>query len=87
MTALIVLGGGPIGCELAQAFARLGCQVTQVVRGDCLPREDEDAVMLVKAPRVMRYVRQLLVMPYLVPSWQSGCTCRLLGWMGNSVNS
>ena len=46
---LIVLGGGPIGCELAQAFARLGCQVTQVVRGDCLPREDEDAVMLVKA--------------------------------------
>lgn len=27
---LIVLGGGPIGCELAQAFARLGAQVTQV---------------------------------------------------------
>ncbi len=46
---LVVLGGGPIGCELAQAFARLDCQVTLVVRGDCLPREDEDAVMLVKA--------------------------------------
>jgi pyruvate/2-oxoglutarate dehydrogenase complex dihydrolipoamide dehydrogenase (E3) component/uncharacterized membrane protein YdjX (TVP38/TMEM64 family) len=27
---LVVLGGGPIGCELAQAFARLGAQVTQV---------------------------------------------------------
>jgi pyruvate/2-oxoglutarate dehydrogenase complex dihydrolipoamide dehydrogenase (E3) component len=27
---LLVLGGGPIGCELAQAFSRLGCQVTQV---------------------------------------------------------
>src|SRR5262249_34546049 len=27
---LLVLGGGPIGCELAQAFARLGAQVTQV---------------------------------------------------------
>ena len=46
---LIVLGGGPIGCELAQAFARLDCQVTQVVRRDCLPREDADAVALVKA--------------------------------------
>ncbi|MDP2223023.1 FAD-dependent oxidoreductase [Nitrosomonas sp.] len=45
---LIVLGGGPIGCELAQAFARLDCQVTQVVRSDCLPREDADAVALIK---------------------------------------
>ena len=40
---LLVLGGGPIGCELAQAFARLGSQVTQVEMGPRLmPREDED---------------------------------------------
>lgn len=29
---LIVLGGGPIGCEMTQAFARFGAQVTQVER-------------------------------------------------------
>jgi pyruvate/2-oxoglutarate dehydrogenase complex dihydrolipoamide dehydrogenase (E3) component/uncharacterized membrane protein YdjX (TVP38/TMEM64 family) len=40
---LIVLGGGPIGCELAQSFARLGISVTQVEQGARLmPREDED---------------------------------------------
>ncbi|MCH8497804.1 MAG: FAD-dependent oxidoreductase [Marinobacter sp.] len=40
---LLVLGGGPIGCELSQAFARLGVEVTQVERGErLLPREDAD---------------------------------------------
>lgn len=40
---LIVLGGGPIGCELAQAFARLGSQVTQVeMAARLMLREDED---------------------------------------------
>jgi pyruvate/2-oxoglutarate dehydrogenase complex dihydrolipoamide dehydrogenase (E3) component len=41
---LLVVGGGPIGCELGQAFARLGSRVTLVARDDrLLPREDEDA--------------------------------------------
>ncbi|MFT6916400.1 MAG: pyruvate/2-oxoglutarate dehydrogenase complex dihydrolipoamide dehydrogenase (E3) component [Motiliproteus sp.] len=40
---LLVLGGGPIGCELTQAFQRLGTQVIQVLRGPrLLPREDRD---------------------------------------------
>ncbi len=40
---LLVLGGGPIGCELAQSFARLGSQVVQIERGDrIMVREDED---------------------------------------------
>ena len=46
---LVVLGGGPVGCELAQAFARLDCQVTQVARSGLMTREDADAVVLVEA--------------------------------------
>lgn len=45
---LVVLGGGPIGCELTQAFARLGSQVTQI---EMLPRilirEDEDIAEII----------------------------------------
>jgi len=47
---LVVLGGGPIGCELAQAFSRLGIEVTQV---EMLPRimmrEDSEVSALVTA--------------------------------------
>jgi pyruvate/2-oxoglutarate dehydrogenase complex dihydrolipoamide dehydrogenase (E3) component len=40
---LLIMGAGPIGCELAQAFARLGTQVTLVDMADRLmPREDPD---------------------------------------------
>jgi len=47
---LVVLGGGPIGCELAQAFARLGSQVTQV---EMLPR-----LLVREDPEVSALVRQ-----------------------------
>jgi pyruvate/2-oxoglutarate dehydrogenase complex dihydrolipoamide dehydrogenase (E3) component len=40
---LIVLGGGPIGVELGQAFRRLGSAVTLLQAGRILPREDEEA--------------------------------------------
>jgi pyruvate/2-oxoglutarate dehydrogenase complex dihydrolipoamide dehydrogenase (E3) component len=47
---LAVLGGGAIGCELAQAFSRLGSAVTLVERGSrLLPREDACVADLVRA--------------------------------------
>ena len=42
------VGAGPIGCELAQAFARLGSKVTLLERSRVLPRDDEDAASLVE---------------------------------------
>lgn len=57
---LLVLGGGPIGCELAQAFARLGSQVSLVQRSArILMREDEEvselAVQALQADGVQVY--------------------------------
>jgi pyruvate/2-oxoglutarate dehydrogenase complex dihydrolipoamide dehydrogenase (E3) component len=47
---LLVLGAGPIGCELAQAFARLGSSVSLVTHAPrIMPREDEDASSAVLA--------------------------------------
>ncbi len=49
-SCLIVLGGGPIGCELAQAFARLGPRVILLEKGQrLLPREDTEVSDMVRA--------------------------------------
>lgn len=46
---LAVIGAGPIGCELAQAFRRLGSEVTIIELARFLPREDQEAVELLAA--------------------------------------
>jgi pyruvate/2-oxoglutarate dehydrogenase complex dihydrolipoamide dehydrogenase (E3) component len=56
--SMIVLGGGPIGCELAQAFRRLGVQVTIIQRGDHLsPREDRDVAEFLERHLINEGVR------------------------------
>jgi pyruvate/2-oxoglutarate dehydrogenase complex dihydrolipoamide dehydrogenase (E3) component len=46
--SLVVLGGGPIGCELAQAFRRLGVETTVIEMGRILPKDDPEAVEWVR---------------------------------------
>ncbi|MBB4284827.1 dihydrolipoyl dehydrogenase family protein [Roseospira goensis] len=46
---LLILGGGPIGCELAQGFRRLGSRVTVVEMGVLLGRDDPELTAVVRA--------------------------------------
>lgn len=46
---LAIIGGGPLGLELAQAHRRLGSQVTVIEAARVLPREDEEAAGVVRA--------------------------------------
>jgi len=46
---LLIMGGGPLGCEFAQAFQRLGCRVTLLHKyAQIMNREDADAATLVQ---------------------------------------
>jgi pyruvate/2-oxoglutarate dehydrogenase complex dihydrolipoamide dehydrogenase (E3) component/uncharacterized membrane protein YdjX (TVP38/TMEM64 family) len=51
---LLVLGAGPIGCELAQAFARFGSQVSMVMRGSRIMKREDPEI----AQRVMQRFRE-----------------------------
>jgi pyruvate/2-oxoglutarate dehydrogenase complex dihydrolipoamide dehydrogenase (E3) component len=56
--SMLVLGGGPIGCELAQTFRRFGVDVTIGQRGDqLLPREDRDVAEFLECRLINEGVR------------------------------
>jgi pyruvate/2-oxoglutarate dehydrogenase complex dihydrolipoamide dehydrogenase (E3) component len=58
---LAVIGAGPIGCELAQAFRRLGCEVVLIDQAKhILSREDDDAAEILQRAFVREGIRLLL---------------------------
>ncbi|WP_026841935.1 mercuric reductase [Citrifermentans bremense] len=75
---LAVIGSGPVGCELAQAFARFGSKVTMVERGSgILGREDRDAAAILETA-FRREGIELELGAKLVRAWSSGSEKRLL---------
>lgn len=81
---LVVLGGGPIGCELAQAFGRLGSQVTQIeMASQILIREDDevsaqvlqqfedDGIEVLTSHKALEFVREKDAQ-YIVCDYQGG---------------
>lgn len=54
---LMIIGGGPIGAELAQAHARLGTKVTQLVVGEVLPKDDRELVTIVRTAMIKNGIK------------------------------
>ncbi|MBW4595212.1 MAG: mercuric reductase [Brasilonema angustatum HA4187-MV1] len=59
--SLVVIGGGPIGCELAQAFRRLGCEVILFHKNShLLNKEDTDVADIVQKVFIQEGIRLVL---------------------------
>lgn len=56
---LIVIGGGPIGCELAQAHCQLGCRVTVIEAAQVLPKDAPDLAEVVRSSLVAQGIALL----------------------------
>jgi pyruvate/2-oxoglutarate dehydrogenase complex dihydrolipoamide dehydrogenase (E3) component len=75
---LAVIGAGPIGCEMAQCFARLGSEVFLVESASgILPREDRDAALIVQEQMKRDGVKVLCCGKELQLSRGDGSTVRL----------
>ena len=71
---LVVIGGGPIGCELAQAYRRLGAQVTLIQKSWLLPKDDPELVAVV----ARRFAEDGIDV-------REGVTIDLATWQGNRI--
>ncbi len=61
-----IIGAGPIGCEMAQSFARFGSEVFLIeTKGGVLPREDPEAAGIVQAALVRDGVKLILQAKHL----------------------
>jgi pyruvate/2-oxoglutarate dehydrogenase complex dihydrolipoamide dehydrogenase (E3) component len=89
---LVVVGAGPIGCELAQAFRRFGSEVTIIGReGRLLPKEDPDAkdcvaraferegITVLTGARVLRLERGTGALPRVVSIEREGVQQEIAG--------
>ena len=73
---LLVMGAGPIGCELAQCFARLGSRVTLIdMAAQILPREDADVAALLHD--VLREEGIEVLVGHRAERFQNGSPCVL----------
>ena len=78
--SLVVLGGGPIGCELAQVFARFGVRVTVVQHGDrLLPADEPEASALIEEVFAGEGIRVLTGVELVRASYAEGAFTLALG--------
>jgi pyruvate/2-oxoglutarate dehydrogenase complex dihydrolipoamide dehydrogenase (E3) component/uncharacterized membrane protein YdjX (TVP38/TMEM64 family) len=86
---LVVLGGGPIGAELTQAFARLGARVTQVEMGErIMGREDPEVSELVMARFKAEGITVLVnhrAKQFLIENGEEGEKCLIAEHAGQDV--
>ena len=83
---LAVIGGGPIGCELAQAFHRLGCEVTLLHKNNhLLDREDADADEIVQQKFVRDGIN--LILGSAIARVEKTDTGKLIHYQQNGISN
>ncbi len=83
---LVIIGGGPIGCEMAQTFQRLGAQVILIHNaGHILNREDADAAEIVQQGFLREGITLLLSAKTLQAQARNGSKVLIVEHGGRSV--